>query len=46
MKRRMASLLLALALCAGLAVPALADDPYGPRQVGFYLAENLSLIHI
>lgn len=40
MKRRMVSLLLALALCAGLAVPALADDPYGPRQVGFYLAEN------
>ena len=40
MNKQILSFLLALALCVGFALPAMADDPYGPRQVGFYLAEN------
>ena len=40
MKKQVLSFLLALALCVGFTLPAMADDPYGPRQVGFYLAEN------
>lgn len=40
MKKKILSFLLALALCVGFTLPAMADDPYGPRQVGFYLAEN------
>ncbi len=40
MKKQILSFLLALALCVGFTLPAMADDPYGPRQVGFYLAEN------
>lgn len=40
MKKRIPLFLLALALCVGFTLPAMADDPYGPRQVGFYLAEN------
>ena len=40
MKKRFVSFLLVLALCMGLSVPALADDPYGPRDVGFYVAEK------
>ena len=40
MKKRIVSLLLALTLCLGFAVPAMADDPYGPQGVGFYLAEK------
>lgn len=40
MKKQRFSFLLVLTLCIGFALPAIADDPYGPRQVGFYLAEN------
>lgn len=40
MKKRILSFLLALALCACFTLPAMADDPYGPQQIGFYLAEN------
>ena len=40
MKKPILSFLLILALYMGFTLPAMADDPYGPRQIGFYLAEN------
>ena len=42
MRKRIVSLAVALVLCLScLAVPALADDPYGPRDSGFYIGMTL-----
>lgn len=40
MKKCVLSVLLVLALCMSLIVPAMASDPYGPKDSGFYVAEK------
>lgn len=40
MRKHVLTALLALVLCMSLIMPAMASDPYGPQNSGFYVAEK------